>query len=112
MVGAALVAQREVDEEESGQITAESEKDQNSSEHDKESEPKDVARKKVVQCPVYFVSPLLQGSRSRYSGMQKLIFGLAMASRKQRHYFQAHEIMVVTLFRCKGYSKTLRLLAE
>ena len=30
--------------------------------------------------------------------MQKLIFGLVMASRKQRHYFQAHEIMVVTRF--------------
>ena len=30
--------------------------------------------------------------------MQKLIFGLIMASRKLRHYFQAHEIMVVTRF--------------
>ena len=30
--------------------------------------------------------------------MQKLIFGLIMASRKRRHYFQAHEITVVTRF--------------
>ena len=30
--------------------------------------------------------------------MQKLIFGLIMASRKLHHYFQAHEITVVTLF--------------
>ena len=30
--------------------------------------------------------------------MQKLIFGLVMASRKLRHYFQAHEITVVTRF--------------
>ena len=30
--------------------------------------------------------------------MQKLIFGLIMASRKLRHYFQAHEITVVTRF--------------
>ena len=30
--------------------------------------------------------------------MQKLIFGLIMASRKLCHYFQAHEIMVVTCF--------------
>ena len=30
--------------------------------------------------------------------MQKLIFGLIMASRKLRHYLQAHEIMVVTRF--------------
>ena len=30
--------------------------------------------------------------------MEKLTFGLIMASRKLRHYFQAHEIMVVTHF--------------
>ena len=30
--------------------------------------------------------------------MQKLISGLIMASRKLRHYFQAHEITVVTCF--------------
>ena len=34
--------------------------------------------------------------RSRYSGVQKLLFGLLMASRKLRHYFQAHEITIVT----------------
>ena len=50
----------------------------------------------MVQRPVYFVSSLLQGARSRYSGVQKLLFGLLMASRKLRHYFQAHEITVVT----------------
>src|SRR3954462_11523237 len=33
--------------------------------------------------------------------MQKLIFGLVMASRKLRHYFQAHEITVVTRFPLK-----------
>ena len=53
-------------------------------------------RKKMMQHPVYFVSSLLQGARSRYSGVQKLLFGLLMASRKLRHYFQAHEITVVT----------------
>ena len=42
VVSAALVAQREVDEAESGQITAESEKDQNSSEHGNKSNPKEV----------------------------------------------------------------------
>ena len=50
----------------------------------------------MVQHPVYFVSSLLQGAISRYSGVQKLLFGLLMASRKLRHYFQAHEITVVT----------------
>ena len=55
-----------------------------------------VQKKKMMQHPVYFVSSLLQGARSRYSGVQKLLFGLLMASRKLRHYFQAHEITVVT----------------
>ena len=79
MVSAALVAQREVDEAESEQRPAEWEKDQDSSEHDSEGNPKDAARKKVVQCLVYFASSLLQGARWRYSGVQKLIFGLIMA---------------------------------
>ena len=39
---------------------------------------------------------LVQGARSRYSDVQKLLFGLLMASRKLRHYFQAHEITIVT----------------
>ena len=93
-----MVAQQKVDEGESEQRPAESEKDQENNEHDNESNPKDAARKKVVQHPVYVVTSLLQGARSRYSGMQKLIFGLIMASRKLRHYFQAHEITVVTRF--------------
>ena len=57
-----------------------------------------VPKKRVVQRPIYFVSSLLQGARLRYSGVQKLLFGLLMASRKLRHYFQAHEITVVTRF--------------
>ena len=52
----------------------------------------------MVQHPVYFVSSLLQGARSRYSGVHKLLFGLLMASRKLCHYFQAHHITVVTRF--------------
>ena len=98
MVSAALVAQREAEDAESGQITAESAEEQDSSKHGNESSPKDAARKKVVQRPLYFVSSLLQGARSRYSGVQKLIFVLIMASRKLCHYFQAHEITIVTRF--------------
>lgn len=55
-----------------------------------------VPKKKMMQHPVYFISSFLQGARSRYSGMQKLLFGLLIALRKLRHYFQAHEITVVT----------------
>ena len=46
-----------------------------------------VQKKKMMQHLVYFVSSLLQGARSRYSGVQKFLFGLLMASRKLRHYF-------------------------
>ena len=63
------------------------------------TQPVDVPpKKKMVQHPIYFVSSLPQGARSRYSGVQKLLFGLLMASRKLCHYFQTHEITVVTRF--------------
>src|SRR4051812_19976935 len=90
VVSAALVAQREVDDEE----MAATEPDTTSVEATQlvEVPPK----KKVMQRPVYFVSSLLQGARSRYSGVKKLLFGLLMASRKLRHYFHAHEITIVT----------------
>lgn len=61
VVYAALVAQREVNEEESKQRLAEGDKDQNSREHGNKGNPKDVPRKKEVQHPVYFISSLLQG---------------------------------------------------
>lgn len=55
-------------------------------------------KKKLVQHPVYFVSSLLQGGRTRYSGVPKLLFSFLIASRKLHHYIQAHEITVVTHF--------------
>ena len=64
-------------------------------------QPNEVVQKKMRQHPVYFVSSLLQGARSRYSGVQKLLFGLLMASRKLHHYFKSHEITVVTRFPLK-----------
>ena len=68
---------------------------------DGSAQAREKMQKRMVQRPVYFVSSLLQGARSRYSGVQKLLFGLLMASRKLRHYFQAHEIIVVTRFPLK-----------
>ena len=59
--------------------------------------PSEVVQKKnMMQHPIYFVSSLLQGARSRYSGVQKLLFGLLMSSRKLHHYLQAHEITIFT----------------
>ena len=92
VVSAALVAQREVDDK----VMAATEPDTTNAET---TQPVEVPpKKKMMQHPVYFVSSLLQGARSRYSGVQKLLFDLLMASRKLHHYFQAHEITVVTRF--------------
>ena len=108
VVSTTLVAQREVGEtpasasdpsrRESENSPARPDVDQDKEEHGSIDHPKDAARKKVVQRLVYFISSLLQAARSRYSGVQNFIFVLVMASRKLCHYFQAHEIMVVTRF--------------
>ena len=80
MVNAALVAQREVDEEAKPPVGSDAGRAG-------PVQPCEVlSKKKMMQHPVYFVSSLLQGARSRYSGVHKLLFGLLMASRKMRHY--------------------------
>src|SRR4051812_39444168 len=90
VVSAALVVQREVDDK----VMAVTEPDTTNAEM---TQPVEVPpKKKMTQHPLYFVSSLLQGARSRYSGVHKLLFGLLMVSRKLHHYFQAHDITVVT----------------
>ena len=49
-----------------------------------------------VQKPVYYTSWALKGVEGRYSLMEKLAFALITASRKLRHYFQTHVIIVMT----------------
>ena len=49
-----------------------------------------------VQKPVYYTSRALRGAEGRYLLMEKLAFALITASRKLRHYFQAHVIIVMT----------------
>nr|CAH66249.1 OSIGBa0101A01.5 [Oryza sativa] len=48
----------------------------------------------VHEKPVYFVSEALQGAKTRYIEMEKLAYALVMASRKLKHYFQAHKVIV------------------
>ena len=49
-----------------------------------------------VQKPVYYTSRAWRGAKGRYPLMEKLAFALIMTSRKLRHYFQAHVIIVMT----------------
>ena len=49
-----------------------------------------------VQKPVYYTSRALRGAKEWYPLIEKLAFVLITASRKLRHYFQAHVINVMT----------------
>jgi len=49
-----------------------------------------------VQKPVNYISRALRGVEGRYPLIEKLAFALITASRKLRHYFQAHVINVMT----------------
>ncbi|XP_065621651.1 uncharacterized protein LOC136064172 [Quercus suber] len=49
-----------------------------------------------IQKPVYYTSRALRGAEGRYPLMEKMAFALITASRKLRHYFQAHVINVMT----------------
>ena len=53
-------------------------------------------RGRKVQKPVYYTSRALRGAKVRYPLIEKLAFALITASRKLRHYFQAHVINVMT----------------
>nr|KYP72349.1 Retrovirus-related Pol polyprotein from transposon 17.6 [Cajanus cajan] len=45
---------------------------------------------------MYFVSRLLQDSETRYQLIEKVALGLVHTSRRLRHYFQSHRVVVHT----------------
>ena len=50
---------------------------------------------KIKQFPIYFVSKALSGAKLNYSELDKIAYTVVMASRKLKHYFQAHRIKVL-----------------
>jgi len=59
-------------------------------------ERKEEGKEHPLQRPVYYVSEVLTSSKQRYPQWQKLVLGVFMASRKLKHYFQEHPIIVVS----------------
>jgi hypothetical protein len=53
---------------------------------------------RTVQKPVYYVSEVLHEAKAKYLETHKLLYAVLVASRKLRHYFQAHKVVVVTSF--------------
>ena len=65
-----------------------------------------------VQRPVYYTSKALRGAEGRYPQMEKLAFALIIASRKLRHYFQAHVINVMTDYPLKKAMNKLETIGQ
>ena len=59
-------------------------------------ERKEAGKEHLVQRLVYYVSEVLIESKQRYPHWQKLVYGVFMANRKLKQYFQSHPIMVVS----------------
>jgi len=49
-----------------------------------------------VQRPVYYVSEVLSPSKQNYPHYQKLVYGVYLAIKRAKHYFQEHVITVVS----------------
>ncbi|KAK1631726.1 hypothetical protein QYE76_006041 [Lolium multiflorum] len=58
-------------------------------------ERKEDGREQLVQRPVYYLSEVLSQSKQNYPHYQKVAYGVYMAAKKLKHYFQEHPIKVV-----------------
>ena len=55
-------------------------------------ERKEAGKEHPVQRPVYYISEVLIESKQRYPHWQKLVYGVFMANRKLKQYFQSDPI--------------------
>jgi hypothetical protein len=46
----------------------------------------------------YYISEVLHDAKTSYLKVHKLLYAVLIASRKLRHYFQAHKVSVVTSY--------------
>jgi hypothetical protein len=60
--------------------------------------PSPAGKVKTAQKPVYYINEVLHEAKARYTETHKLLYAILVASRKLRHYFQAHKIVVVTSY--------------
>ncbi|KAK1693562.1 hypothetical protein QYE76_010259 [Lolium multiflorum] len=56
---------------------------------------KEAGKEQSVQRPVYYLSEVLSQSKQNYPHYQKVTYGVYMAAKKLKHYFQEHPIKVV-----------------
>ena len=54
-----------------------------------------IKEKDKIQRPMYYVSKVLLGVKSRYLKISKLAYALIITARKLCHYFQVHPIVVL-----------------
>jgi hypothetical protein len=62
------------------------------------TERKEEGQAYPIQQPAYYVSEVLADTKTHYTKPQKLLYVLLITSRKLRHYFQAHKIVVPSSF--------------
>ena len=55
-----------------------------------------------IQRPVYYVSKSLYKAEVRYLPLENAILAVVHATRKLRHYFQSHTVVVLTQFQLRS----------
>jgi hypothetical protein len=51
-----------------------------------------------VQRPIYFISEVLNKSKTRYTQIQKLIYAILITTQKLKHYFDGFHVVIKTKF--------------